>query len=116
VAFYKPNAVLTFNDGITDLTLEVCIKRKQDPKILTDPGLQNIRLFYVGNSVKPKVFPESLIEGSKALIDIDSGNIQGDFLFFDIHRTRFKSVENSLGQTFSGYVIPKKVNNDSDWA
>lgn len=115
MGFYKPNAVLTLNDGTIDITLEVAIKLKKDPTTINDPGLQNLKLFYVGNAVNPKVFPESLKEGSKALINIDSGTIQGDFIFYSIHRTRFKGIEQSLGQTFSGYLIPQKVNNDSDW-
>ena len=115
MGFYKPNAILTFNDGVTDLTLAVCMKLKKEVTTINEPGLQNVRLFYLGNAVTPRLFPESVKEGSKALVNIDSGTTLGDFIFYTIQRTRFKSVEKSLGQTFMGYVIPRKVSNDSDW-
>jgi hypothetical protein len=111
MAFYKPNAILNINGQ----TLEVCIKRKSDPRTTDNQGLANVRLFYVGNLVNPKVLPDSVNVGDKGTINIDSGTLQGDFLLFDIHRTRFKSLESTLGQTFSGYLMPSKKYDESEW-
>ena len=115
--FYVANAILT----IKTYTLEVCVKRKTDHQRQDDVGLANLRLRFVGNMVNSgisgntKLFPEDVKVGDRGEISIDSEGIQGEFIIEDIHRTRFKAVENSLGQTFSGFLVPSKPYVESDW-
>ena len=115
--FYVTNAILT----IKTYTLEVCVKKQSNPQKQDAVGLANLRLSFVGNivnsgvSVNKKLFPEDVKVGDRGEISIDSEGIQGEFIIEDIHRTRFKAVENSLGQAFSGFLVPSKPYVESDW-
>ena len=114
---YVTNAILTINNH----TVEVCVKRKTDPQKQDEVGLGNLRLRFVGNVVNSgvigslKQFPQDVKVGDRGEITIDSEGIQGEFIIEDIHRTRWKAVENSLGQTFSGFLVPSKQYSESDW-
>lgn len=115
---YKTNAILT----IKGHSIEVCIKRKTDAQKQDDIGIGNVRLRFVGNVVNsgvlsnPKLFPKDVKVLDRADIVIDDENIRGEFVIEDIHRTRFKAVEKTLGQTFTGFIIPAKEYTEDDWS
>jgi hypothetical protein len=119
MSFYKPNAIIT----IKNYSLSVCIKRHSNYQVSSDVGFEGERLEFVGNIVNSnvsnynkKLLPNDIIVGDRGNISIDQGNILGDWIFTDIQRTRFKAIENTLGQTFLGVVIiAKNYNPNTDW-
>lgn len=116
MVFYKTNAVIKFES----FEIEVAIKLEQNTRTFEAEGLDNLRNFYTGNVVNsgtdtPWLLPSQIQNGSTATITIDE-IIEGNFIFQNIHRTRFKQIEKKFGQTFKGVLIPKKTYNPSDWS
>ncbi|BAY20812.1 hypothetical protein NIES2100_05560 [Calothrix sp. NIES-2100] len=114
--FYETNAVIQINQ----LIIEVSIKLDQNTRTFEATGIENERNFFVGNVVNSNqveywLLPSEIQNGTKTIITIDN-NVQGDFIFQNVHRTRFKELEKIFGQTFKGSMIPKKSYSPNDWS
>lgn len=113
--FYKANCVIKIDNHV----IEASIKVEQNTRTFEATGVDNLRNFYLGNVVNSNqpeywLLPSEIENGTKAVITIDD-TVQGDFIFQNIHRSRFKQIEKMFGQTFKGVFIPRKTYNPDEW-
>jgi hypothetical protein len=113
---YKANATLK----IKDFSIKVCIKEKENPETSGAIGYQGVILNFVGNVVdsgqtNKRILPDSIKSDDRGYIDIDEKNLHGEFVFQSIHKTRWKTLENSLGQHFTGFMILESDTKNEDW-
>lgn len=106
MAIYKTNSILE----IKGYTIELCLKLDVKVVPASDPGVNTLKINYVGNVTNynnTKLLPLDIVPSDQGFITID-GNVKGNFVFESVQRTRWKKIENKVGQTVKGYLIPAK--------
>jgi hypothetical protein len=113
----QSNAVLTFSTG----EVVHCCLKLQSTSIadIQAGGLQNRETRYKGNvtnsGTSPKyLLPPTITQNSRGSIIFDDKQ-SGEFIMFECLRTRWKSVEQMMGQNIAITFFPNKTQRSEQW-
>ena len=110
------NAILTFSA----LNIKVWLKLPNEVLSVNEAGLNNSGVRYEGNVIDSSTtgarykFPATITVSDRGWLKFNSG-MEGDFVLEQIYTSAWASLDQVVGQRFSGLLLPIRRSSPSDW-